>query len=269
MLKHPFFILLVACLLGPSTAFAEKGFAQWPAEEKVKWTNMGGALFIAAWGAATWDYGSQEPHIYADGWFGRSDPHGGADKLGHFYSGYAMTQGLAHLYTRWGYAPAPANRLAALSSLGLLSFMEFGDAFSPLGFSRQDFLMNVLGTATGYARFAHPALARRLDIRLEYIPASQTDVFTDYERMKFLLAFKLEGFRAIRNPYLQYLELHLGYYTRHYEGAHADRQRTLYVALGVNLSRWFRQAGHRKTAAFLNYYQLPYSYVPYDRRLDD
>ena len=146
--------------------------------------------------------------------------------------------------------------------------MEFGDSFSPLGFSRQDLLMNTLGAASGYALYTHPELARKLDIRLEYLPATQVDVFTDYERMKFLLALKLEGFQAVRNPYLKYLELQLGYFTRNYDGATATPQRTLYAALGINLSRLFRARGHRRTATFFNYYQLPYTYAAYDHHLD-
>ena len=42
------------------------------------------------------------------------------------------------------------------------------------------------------------------------------DITTDYDRLSYLIAFKAEGFDFIENPYLKYLELHVGFRARNY-----------------------------------------------------
>ncbi len=238
-------------------------------EDKVVWSNVAGMALISAWGITTWDYGSQRPHMESDGWFGKDDKHAGMDKLGHFYANYTLAHGLSSLYQSWGYERRHAARLGALSAFGLMGFMEFGDSFGGHGFSRQDFIMNTLGAITGYVFRTQPALARRIDFRVEYIPGGQRDIFTDYENMRFLAALKLDGIRAVRNKYLRYLDLQLGYYTHNYSPwAQENRERNIYVAVGINLSHVFNKLSHRKTARFFNYYQMPYTYIDRSKNLN-
>ena len=227
-------------------------------EEKLKYTNIGAALAITTWGFSTWAYGEKSPHAKSEGWFGEDTKSGGADKLGHLYSSYVTDRALTYLYESWGYSQDKAALYGAWSTFGLMSLMEVGDSVSSdYGFSYEDFIINGVGTYIGYALETNPDLARKLDLRIEYMPGAKTDFFTDYENSKYLLALKLDGFDSVKNKTLKHLELHLGYYTRGFDDVNADKQRNIYVGVGLNLSKFFRDRNYHKTATFLNYYQVP------------
>jgi hypothetical protein len=142
--------------------------------------------------------------------------------------------------------------------------MELADGFSPSqGLSYEDMIMNILGCGAGYIAGKFPNLARKIDFRIEYTPEFNSHDFgiaTNYERQKFLMALKADGFDAIRNPYLQYLEFHVGYYARgykdHVEGGPDDRRRTLYVGLGLNVSRVVQKFVDTRV---FDYIQIPYT----------
>lgn len=260
-----------ACFVAPLSASEYyQRFSSLSKEDKVMWSNTAGVALISVWGLATWDYGSRNPHMEDDGWFRQNDKNGGMDKLGHLYTNYALAHGLSYLYQSWGYKAQRAALLGSLSSFGLMGFMEFGDAFGGYGFSREDFIMNALGAITGYVFYTRPELARRIDIRVEYIPSGQRDIFTDYEHMKFTLALKLDGIRSVRNKYLKYLDIQLGYYTRHYSPEpESNSERNLYLAIGINLSHVFNRLAQPKTARLFNYYQVPYTYIERSENLND
>lgn len=245
-------------------------FSSLPKEDKVMWSNVAGVALISTWGITTWDYGSQSPHMEGDAWFGKNDKHGGMDKLGHFYTNFTLSHGLSYLYQSWGYETQRATLLGSLSAFGLMGFMEFGDSFGGHGFSRQDFIMNTLGAITGYIFLTRPELTKRIDIRVEYIPGGQRDIFTDYENMKFIVALKLDGIQSVRNRYLKYLDLQLGYYTRHYSAeSQENKERNIYIAVGINLSHVLHNMSHKKTATFFNYYQMPYTYIDRSKNLNE
>lgn len=233
---------------------------------KVFLTNLGLAAGVITIGTLSWDYFRTSPKASSEGWFDRDAPEAGMDKLGHLYISYGLTDGLTSLYTTWGYTPQRAAELGALSSLGVMSLMEVGDSFSgKYGFSWEDMTMNVAGVTLGYLLNSHPELRRKFAYRVEYWPEFgddfEADFFTDYQHHKFLLAIKADGFDFIRNKYLQYLELQVGYYARDPE----DWERTLYAGIGLNLGKLF----HRWTQKpVFDYLQLPYTYLPLKRDLD-
>ena len=237
----------------------------------ILYTNLTGAAIITAWGIANWDYGARSPHADEEEWFGRRTKSGGSDKLGHLYASYAVGSGLSMLYESWGYRQKEAGYYGALSSFFLMNYMEVGDAFSSTyGFSYEDFIMNTAGVLSSYLLYTNPELSKRIDLRVEYIPSFKTaDVITEYEKMKYLIAFKAEGFDFVTNPYLKYGELHLGYYTRNYTGGYCEQsERIIYLGVGINLSRLTREYGYTKTSRFLNYYQMPYTYLPFEKDLN-
>ncbi len=241
-------------------------------KKDILYTNLVGAAVITAWGVAKWEYGTSTPSRSDEEWFARETNSGGSDKLGHFYASYAIGSGLSGLYESWGYTEQDAALYGSLSSFFLLNYMEAGDAFSrEFGFSYEDFMMNTLGAFSSYLFYTNPELAKRVDFRLEYIPSFETvDMITEYERMKYLIAFKVEGFEFVTNAYLKYAELQLGYYARNYEGGYSqESERIIYLGIGINLSRVFRENDHVKTARFLNYYQLPYTYLPFEKDLNE
>jgi len=239
-------------------------------EEKLAYTNLAIASGVLVWGFTQWGYGDEDFHFRNEGWFERKTSNGGSDKLGHFYTNYLVTRLLAPLYKSWGYSEHYAALYGALTA-GMLSgvLIELGDGFSEHGFSREDFIADMLGVVAGYFFATMPSLAQKIDFRVEYNPFLQsdnvTDISTDYERMKHLLVLKAEGFEMFHNTLAQYLELHVGYYTRNFnhdtlplEG----RKRYLYVGIGINLSKLLAPYVGSYARLF-NYFQLPYTDVSY------
>ncbi len=238
-------------------------------EEKVIALNVAVASATFLWGFAYWNYGKYKPHFKAEGWFAKDTYRGGADKLGHLYASYLFATGLSHVYSSWGYDRADAARLGALSSFGLQALMEVGDSISSYGFSYEDVVANGVGSSIGYLLYRYPDISRKIDLRLEYFPSEgliekkKSDFTTDYDGMKFLVAIKSDGFDFIKDKYLKYTELHVGYYTRGYKWAtDGKRSRTIYFAVGLNVSKIFESLSFNKTAKFFNYYQVPYTYLP-------
>ncbi|MBF8269228.1 MAG: hypothetical protein HW386_937, partial [Gammaproteobacteria bacterium] len=87
---------------------------------------------------------------------------------------------------------------------------------------------------------------------------------------KFVLALKLNGFKKFQDTPLKYLELQTGYYTRGYENAVLeDNERVLYFGIGINISDMFKSRSYKKIGTFLNYYQIPYTYLPLEHDFND
>jgi hypothetical protein len=151
--------------------------------------------------------------------------------------------------------------------------MEVADSFSPSeGFSYEDLIMNVLGTGVAYVWGKHPILARKIDFRMECTPEFNSHDFgfaTNYERQRFLMAIKADGFKFVKNPLLKYLEFHAGYYARGYknydEYGSDDRRRYLYVGIGFNVSRLLQKFVDTRV---LDYVQIPYTSARKDSPLD-
>lgn len=268
LMKKIIFITLISFIVSAATPVY--AFGELTREEKMIALNAGSMLFITTWGVAFWDYGKIDNLTCDEKWFQKDTEKGGMDKLGHFYDSYVITRGLAYLYESWGYERDKAVLYGTLSSAGIMGFMELGDSISKYGFSYGDFIMNLLGSYAGYLLETQPDIARKIDLRMEYVPRSgEADFLTAYENMKFLVAVKLDGFDAIHdNPYLKYLELHLGYYVDGYKEPGDERSRHLYTGVGINLSRIFNDLSYPKTATVFNYLQLPYTYIKIEENLD-
>ena len=243
-------------------------------EQKALLLNAGAVVTILSYGAAKWDYFQASPRARSEGWFGRTTKHGGADKLGHFWTSYALSHLFSYIYRWWDYSDSDANGLGALSSLGLQSIMELGDSFTGrFGFSYEDFISNIAGVGAAYVLGRYPDLARKIDFRVEYRPESFDDIkddpFTDYDNQRYLVVLKLDGFDAFNDTYLSYLELQAGYFTRGFDkydpGEPDDRRRNLFFGVGFNVSKLVQQFVN--FSAF-DYVQLPYTSVGATKGLD-
>jgi uncharacterized protein YfiM (DUF2279 family) len=266
ILKKYFIIILLAeCILPANLSGMEMNFKK---EDTLLISNIIGLSAITTWGVLNWDYFKNDPQKKDEGWFSDDTKDGGHDKLGHFYFTYALSHALAAIYTKAGYTPRQGALLGSLSSFGMSSWMEIGDAFSSYGFSYEDFIMNLIGSMTGYLFYSYPAIAEKIDIRLEYRPKfDTTDFSTDYENQKFLMALKFDGFEFAQKNYFKYLELHLGYYTTGYPDK-KNRERNIYTGIGINFSRLLKQAKMPKISKVFNYIQLPYTYIKIDKNLN-
>lgn len=259
------YIFLICILLYPLSVSGFNG--DFSKEEKLLMTNIAGFAAITAWGVANWDYFANSPSRAEEGWFSRNTEEGGADKLGHFHLSWTLSHALAATYEKWGYSHEKGALLGSLSSMGIMSWMELGDSFSNYGFSFEDFTMNCMGSVAGYLIYTNPDLSRKIDFRVEYIPRfDELDFFTDYEHLKYLTALKLDGFDWVKNKYLKYLELHFGYYARGYSN-NENRERNLYIGIGINMSKIFKDFSMDKISKITNYIQLPYTYTSVDKSL--
>lgn len=272
-MRH-FACLLLVLILSSKPELARS--SDWTRQDKALWLNAGVGALALGWGVWAWDWGNAGPRVQNEGWFGRETTEGGADKLGHAWSGYAISHLFANRYERFGFSRGEAAGYGALSSLGVMGLIEVGDAFSDdYGFSYQDMLFNGIGAALGYALWEYPEIKRKIDFRAEYdpFPAGDRsfDVTTDYQRLKYLIAVKADGFDAVESPWLRHLEFHVGYYARNYadyagSAATDRRERHVYVGIGVNLTRLL--SPYVDTGGVLNYVQVPYTYLPADWNID-
>ncbi len=242
-------------------------------QQRVFYTNVAATGLVVAWGVAFWDYFKANPQMHNEGWFGKDTKYGGADKLGHLYSTYLWSLGFASLYEYWGMDEERSRIYGPFSAWMVQGLMEIGDSFSDSqGFSYEDMTMNTVGAIFYYLREKYPAIKKRVDLRLEYLPdfSNGGDLFTQYNSMKYVLAFKASGFDSLNKGLLKYTELQVGYYTRGYQAhdKYSQKERVLYLGVGLNLSQILHDAGWKKTAKIFNYYQAPYTYVPFGHDFD-
>ncbi len=241
-----------------------------PKEKKALYTNIAAASFITVYGFADWDYGSAQFHSSNEGWFEKGAKYGGADKMGHFWSTYALADSLTGLYKHWGYDAQTANTYAALSSWTVQAIMELDDATSETqGFDWGDMTLNTFGMLASVLMEHYPELDRKIDFRVEYafnVPIK--GLFDDYSNMYYAMVVKLDGFDALDNTWLQWLELHGGYYSRGYDSTEVAKERDLYFGISINFSKLFRQHDYHKTAKVLEYLQIPYTVPKLSSKLD-
>jgi hypothetical protein len=238
-------------------------------KDRVLYTNLVGAAVVTTWGVVFWDYFTISPVMGDEGWFEEDTKYGGADKLGHVYSTYLWSLGFSSLYEYWGMEDEDAMIYGPLTSWIFQGLMEVGDSFSESqGFSYEDMVANTIGAGFYYLREKYPSLKEKVDLRLEYLPNfnSEGDIFTKYDSMKYVMAIKFSGFESMNDNFLKYGELQLGYYTRGYENEidYPQEERIGYVGIGINVAEVLKAAGWLKTSKVFNYYQLPYTYIPFE-----
>jgi len=257
-------------IVGLDNNFEEGWWSSKPKESKMLYTTVAAATVIGLYGLAEWDYGSGGLHSADEGWFGADSKYGGADKFGHFWSTYAFSDALTALYKSWGYAPEKANNYGVLSAWTVQFVMELGDATSDTqGFSYEDVVMNTIGALTSILLDRYPELDRKIDFRFEYISnVDYNNFFDDYSNQFYSVVLKLDGFDAIENTFLKYIEFQAGYYSRGYDTDEVERKRAVYASIGFNFSRLLNQNGWKKTGKVLEYIQVPYTVPKVSHDLD-
>lgn len=246
----------------------------WKDTRAVKWESGLMLAGVTAYGLKHWNWGSSHSFkTTSEGWFGLDTASGGADKLGHAFTGYLISNGLTEQLLRQGRGPEQAALTSALITQAILVYMEIFDGYSVNhGWSKEDAVMSLLGSGAAYLRHVTPGLRDRLDFRLEYqsSPHKGFSPIDDYAGQKYVLALKLSGFSALRDTPLRYLELQTGYYARGFSREEqADglaRSRHGFIGIGLNLSELLLgQRGSSETGArragrlFFEHVQLPYT----------
>jgi hypothetical protein len=250
----------------------------WNRGQKVAALNLASAGLVAAIGVSQWHQGDASYRFHDEGWFAHGTDYGGADKIGHAWTGYTLTSAYRAIYKNWGYQDREALLMGAASSGLAMTLVEVGDGFSSKwGFCWEDEVMNLVGVGMSYLRHSYPALENRVDFRLEWLPSASArhgehaDWLTDYSGQRYLLAFKLNGFLKTDSPVLRALELHLGYYTRGYlsnedEVRFKGKHRYGYVGMGLNITYLLQELTGHRAAGIFNYIQVPYTSLPFPAR---
>ncbi len=270
--------LIGACAIGlclSANAQASDLWRDWTEDLSAnRWETTGAVAGVTALGLYSWDWGSSKTFkVNDEGWFGEETGSGGADKLGHAFSSYAMTNLLADRLEYKGRSPERAARNAALTTQAVMLYVEIFDGYSgDHGFSKEDMVMNALGSGLAYARATVPGLRELIDFRLEYEASGYKGFrpLSDYSGQKYVLALKLSGIRGLNQSFLRHFELQTGYYTRGFSKEEkADgltRQRHQFVGIGLNLNqllfgnRTSRESELRNAGRlFFEHIQVPYT----------
>lgn len=261
--------------------------------KSIPWRFGGAAAAITVTGIANWNWGSSPFRFQREGWFGEDTSNLGMDKLGHAYSAFVLTEfftdGIDQSSINRRHAPYTAGLLA----MGLMTYIEVFDGFSKdHGFSGEDLVVDAAGALFSIARRSVPGLREKVDFRLLYTPDEATfasvkcfprphcdrdgitarSPITDYSNQRYLLAFKLAGFKPLDRTPLRLLELHTGYYARGFtaeEEARGDPlRRRIFFGAGINVGELLfpKRRGWAAKAArsALEYLQLPYTAIHTD-----
>lgn len=218
----------------------------------------GGVGAVAAYGASVWWKNGFTHHFRTinEGWFGQDTYAGGADKFGHAYATYAGTRLLTNAFEWAGNDRERALGLSAATVFGALLAAETLDGFSrKYKFSKEDVIMNAVGTGLGLLFENNKGLDDLLDFRLHYWPsgdASRLHIgpISDYSGQTYLLVAKASGMPQLKNhEVLRYLELAVGYGSRGYEpnegGPYPGHHRNLYFGISLNISEILRNTAYR------------------------
>jgi len=246
-----------------------------------RWETAATVAGITAHGYSNWEWGSSKQfRSSSEGWFGTNTSTGGADKLGHAMASYAINNLLAEQLMRQGRSPERAALSAALSTQAIMLYIEVFDGFAkPHGFSRQDLVMNMLGSGLSYSRLVNPGLRGLMDYRLEYQPPDYKGFRPlSVSGQKYLVALKLSGISRLNDTPLRYLEFQAGYYTRGFLKAERDAgippERTVFWGIELNLSEIFfgpksnaDSVGKQAGRLFFEHIQLPSTAVRSERAL--
>jgi hypothetical protein len=248
----------------------------------VKWETAAFFAGITAVGLHNWNWGSSNRfNTNPEGWFGEDTGSGGADKLGHAFTSYAITNVLTDSLLHSGHPPRQSALTAALISQALMLYVEIFDGYSDdHGFAYEDLIANMGGTALAYLRAVYPRLKQTVDFRMEYDPSGYRGFrpLSDYSGQTYMLAFKLGGSERLRHTPLRHVDLQLGYYTRGFsEEERLDgrqRQRYAFAGIGLNLLEVFYGRREPRTdlwdrsgRLFFEHIQLPYTSVRANERL--
>jgi hypothetical protein len=249
---------------------------------------------------ATWSYFAwyrsaklTDFHVVHEPWFAAHEYSGGADKLGHFWSNYAMTRGTTAVLVAGGWRRLPSSLVAAGLTEVAFTLTEFEDGFV-FGFDTSDLIANFAGSAFAVAIENVPKLDEFLDFRVQYVPSEafrwnmrmngSVDVGQDYSGQSYVLAFHLGAIPGLRDHewgmWSRFLDVAVGFEAHHYwplaDTTTNPPRQTLYGGLSINMQGVLRQlfrdsAGRQIGIGAFEVFNVPYTtlrYAEVSRRID-
>lgn len=226
-------------------------------------------MAISTWGISQWGWFKHSPVAKTEEWFGKDTSSGGADKTGHLFMSYVLSDLFLHDFKKHGVQHP--ERKAALSALAAMTLVEIGDATSDkYGFSSEDLIADAIGVAASWWLGSNPIWDDRIDLRMEYWPSNgynlKNDAVSDYSGMKHLVALRADGFQSLRNTPLKWLELQAGYYTRGFRTFDEEDQPTRHTYVGLGVSLPVLAGKNTRIGKILSYVQPPGFYLEADKQ---
>lgn len=189
----------------------------------------------------------------------------GADKLGHFYFPYAVTNLYGQVFTWCGIDSTTSLWMAGGLGLAHQTFVEIRDGFSAeWGFSWGDFGANLLGAGYPIAQHYITPL-RDFDFKVSYYPSEKFEagaykaIIDDYESTYHWLSADLHNILPanLRRYWPAWINVALGHSVKDLD-LHGAGHHELYLSLDWNLEGlpgdgWFWNLLKRN----LNLYHLP------------
>jgi len=293
-------ILLVACARIASADVDNKDTVVPPVVKHGKYAKWiaAGTVGLVHVGYATWSYFAwyrdaklENFHLEDSPALGVNEYAGGADKLGHLWSNYALTRLTTEVLVAGGWRRLPSSLVAAGVTEWAFLLTELEDGFVKYGYDYKDTIANVLGAALGVAMTNVPALDRLVDFRLQYFPSrdyrrafqktGSVDIGQDYSGQSYVLALHLGAVPYLDGEWAywsRFVDLAVGFEAMHYSPAPEMRtdapRQTLYAGVAVNmqgvLSHVFADSSARRVGRGLfEVYSVPlttFRYVEASRR---
>lgn len=189
----------------------------------------------------------------------------GADKLGHFYFPYLMTNVYSDAFQWSGIEKKKSLYYASSLSFLYQTYIEIRDGFSKeWGFSWGDFTANTLGAAYPIFQEEIPFL-KNVNMKLSFYPSerfksgSHSVIIDDYESTYHWLSFNIYNFLPdkMKNWYPKWINLALGHGVRELDSQKGGKHE-FFIALDWNLEElpgegWFINLLKK----YLNFYKLP------------
>jgi len=237
-----------------------------------RWRSLAvtGGIFGVLYGytyLAWYSRGENAPtlHFQEEGWFGLDTYAGGADKLGHAWSNYALVRGVAGII-EWG-GSSQRSALASATGMTVAFFVvaEIKDGYRPeYGFAWGDILFNLSGDAFGILMDTQPELDRRFDFRVEYWPSKpfrdaivERGPFNspeDYTGQRYFLDYHLSTIDGLQRSHYfawsRFVDVSLGFQAAHFKpdyGDGADHEQDIFVGLTLNLQEIIDETLHPGT----------------------
>lgn len=289
-------IALAVCVAGSARAETREdapehpGYAKWIAAGGVAAMHLGYATWTYfAWyrNTATEDFHMEEPSAA----FGVDSYAGGADKLGHFWSNYALSRATTAVLVAGGWKRLPSSLVAGGLTEIAFTLTELEDGFVKYGFDYKDLIANLSGAAFAVVMDNVPALDRLIDFRLQYFPSREyrrsfekngsVDVGQDYSGQSYLLALHLGALPGAEHEWLywtRFVDVAVGFEARHYAPVPEMRvdppRQILYGGIAVNMQYVLSHllpdsTGRRIGRGLFEVYSLPFTtfrYVEASRR---
>ena len=201
---------------------------------------------------------------------------GGADKLGHAWTGYLLTRATTGFLTFAGWPRLESSIVAASVSQVFFTLSEYEDALI-YQFEIGDVIANVAGAAFAVLMVNVPEVDRLLDFRLEYVPSKDyrrtvrddgnIDFFQDYSGQSYMLAVHLDAIPRMPRV-LGFADVVVGFESRNYSPDPVDplaiATQRLYLGVSLNVQHvlgalFCDSAGRRIGHRVAEYVSLPYT----------